>query len=93
MLTRDQLEIIIAHIVPFGGPPCISPQFLFFKYIFWSFVTIGFNTFIWEQSCAHPGLGGVRDVAFSIISHEQTQSYCFQTLDIAFPNDPISDYL
>ena len=37
------------------------------------------------------GLGGVRDVASSSISHEQTQSNqasCFQTLDAVFPKDP-----
>ena len=38
----------------------------------------------------NPGLGGVRDVAAAIISHEQTQSnrVCyFQTLDAVFPKD------
>ena len=37
-----------------------------------------------------PGLGGVRDVASAIFSHEQTQSNrvcCFQTLDAVFPKD------
>ena len=36
-------------------------------------------------------LGGVRDVAPAIISHEQTQYNrvcCFQTLDAVFPKDP-----
>ena len=44
----------------------------------------------------NPELGGVRDVAFAIISHEQTQSNrvcCFQTLDEVFPKDVFSDYL
>ena len=44
----------------------------------------------------NPGLGGVRDVASAIISHEQTQSNrvcCFQTLDVVFPKDLLSDYL
>ena len=38
----------------------------------------------------NPGLGGVRDVASAIISHEQIQWnwVCyFQTLDTVFPND------
>ena len=37
------------------------------------------------------GLGGVRDVAYAIISHEQTQLNlvcCFQALDAVFPKDP-----
>ena len=36
------------------------------------------------------GLGGVRDFASAIISHEQTQSNrvcCFQSLDAVFPKD------
>ena len=44
----------------------------------------------------HMRLGGVRDVASAIISHEQTQSNrvcCFQTLDAVFPKDLFSDYL
>ena len=43
----------------------------------------------------NPGLGGVRNVASAIISHEQTQSNrvcCFQTLDAAYPKDLLSDY-
>ena len=40
-----------------------------------------------------PGLGGLMDVASAIIYHEQTQSNCcFQTLDVVFPKDLISDY-
>ena len=38
----------------------------------------------------NPGLGGVRDVASFITSHEQSQSHlvcCFQTLNAAFTND------
>ena len=44
----------------------------------------------------NPGLGGVRDVASAITSHEQTQSNrvcCFQTLDAVFPKHLLSDYL
>ena len=42
------------------------------------------------------GLGGVRDVASAIISHEQTQSNrvsWFQTLNVVFPKDLFSNYL
>ena len=43
-----------------------------------------------------PVLGGVRDVASAMISHEQTlksdRVCCFQTLDAAFPKDLFSDY-
>ena len=51
-------------------------------YIVWSFGTVEFNTFFWEQRSAQsgasrrercrirPGLGDVRDVASAIISHE-----------------------
>ena len=46
----------------------------------------------------NPGLGGVRDIASAIISHEQTQytvklRLLFQTLDAVFPKDLFSDYL
>ena len=56
---------------------------------------MGFNTFIWEQCCLNPGLGGIRDVTSAIISHKQTRSNracCFQTLDAVFPKDLYSDY-
>ena len=44
----------------------------------------------------NPGLGGVRDLASAIITHEQTQQNrvcCFQTLDAVIPKDLLSDYL
>ena len=43
----------------------------------------------------NPELGGVRDAASAIISHEQTQSNrvcCFQTLDAIFAKDRICDF-
>ena len=46
---------------------------------------------LFENTVAlNPGLGGVSDVVFAIISHEQNQSNrtcCFQTLDAVFPKD------
>ena len=48
-----------------------------------------------SRSALNAGLGGVRDVASVIISHEQSQSnrVCrFQTLDSVFPKDLLSDY-
>ena len=60
---------------------------------FWSCGTVGFNTFIWQQSCAQPE---ARRREGCHISHEQTQSirvWCFQTLDSVFPKDIFSDYL
>ena len=44
----------------------------------------------------NPRLGGLKDVASAIISHERTLSNrvcCFQTLDAVFPKDLFSDYL
>ena len=40
--------------------------------MFWSFKTAGFDTFIGNRVVLNPGLGGVRDVASAIFSHEQT---------------------
>ena len=40
--------------------------------IFWSFGTVGFNLF-GNRVALNPGLGSVRDVASTIISHERTQ--------------------
>ena len=48
------------------------------------------------QSFVTPGARSVRDVAFAIISHEQTQSnrVCyFQTSDAVFLKDLFSDYI
>ena len=64
--------------------------------MFWSFGTVGFNTSIENRVALNPWLGGVRDVAPAIISHEQTQLNrvcCFQTLNAVFPKDLFSDYL
>ena len=49
-----------------------------------------------NQVALNPGIGGVRDVASAIISHEKTQSNrvcCFQTLNTVFPGDLVLDYL
>ena len=50
-----------------------------------------FNAFVWGNSTVlNPGLGGVRDIAFAIISHKQTQSnrVCyFQDLNAIFQKD------
>ena len=57
-----------------GGPkksPRTSIQCCYI-YIFWSFGTVGFKIFE-SRVALNPGLGGVRDVAPAIISHEQTQ--------------------
>ena len=56
-----------------------------------------FNTLFGNRVTLNPGLhvGGVRDVASAIISHEQILSNwfcCFQTVDAVFPKELFSDY-
>ena len=53
------------------------------------------STFLFGSRVAlNPWLGGVRDVASAVISHQLTQSNgfcCFQTLDAVFPKDLLSE--
>ena len=51
---------------------------------------------ILKQRLLYPGLGGVMDIASSIIFHEQnesTRACCFQILDAIFPTDLYSDHI
>ena len=51
----------------------LSPMGLWF-YIFWSFGTVWWiQNFFGNRLAFNPGLGGVRDIVSTIISHEQTQ--------------------
>ena len=67
-----------------------------FCYMFWSFGTVGLNTFIWEQGCAQPG---ARWRERCCICHYRSwtdsvnQSLLFQTLDAVFPKDLYLEYL
>ena len=74
--------------------PHIDIVLLFLHFlVFWD---CRFQDLFSNRVALKPGLGGVRDVASAIISHEQTQSnrVCyFQNLDAVFPKDPLSDYL
>ena len=64
-------------------------------YIFWSFGTIGFNTFIWEQSCTQPGPEWHESccICYYLSWRDSINRVCcFQTLDAVFPKDLLSDY-
>ena len=65
--------------------------------LFLHFLVLWGSTSLFGNTVAlSPRLGGARDVASVIISHEPTQSYqacCFLTSDALFPEDPLSDYL
>ena len=71
----DYLEITTAVDVPCGGHKKVSP-YIDIVLIFLHFLVL------WDCRVQHlfgsrvvlnPGIGGVRDVASTIISHEQTQ--------------------
>ena len=80
-----------------GNPkksPCTS---ICYFYIFWSFGTVGLNTFIWEQSFAKPG---ARTHEGCRICHDLSRTdslsnrvSCFLMLDAVFPKDLFSDWI
>ena len=81
--------------VPYGSPknsPYIDIVLCLHVLVLWDCrVQLLFGNII----VLNQGLGGVRDVASAIISHEQTQSNrvcCFQTLDAVIPKGLFSDY-
>ena len=83
----DYLEIAAAVVVACGGPkkyPCTSIQCFGFD-IFRPFGTVGLNILFASRAVLNSGLGAKRDIARTIISHEQTQSN--------FPKDLLSDCL
>ena len=49
----------------------MSPHISLYCCYFINFL-VRFNTFIWNRVSLNPGIGGVRDVAFAIISHEHS---------------------
>ena len=71
-----RLDITTTVVVPCGGPKSlpVHPYSVVVLYIFWSFRTIVVNILFRNAVALSPGLGGVRDVAYVIISNEQTKN-------------------
>ena len=83
--------------MPCGGPNKISPYIDIVLLVLHFLVPWNCRVqHLYESRVAlNSGLGGVRDVASEIISHEQNQLNrvcCFHTLDVVFPKDLFSDY-
>ena len=74
IIKRAQ-QLSLYHVVAIHRHPVRPHGVVIYIYIyifmFWSFGTVGFDTFfLGIKVSLNPGLGGVRDVASAIISHE-----------------------
>ena len=79
--------VFVAYVCPEKPPRVLSLHFL----VLWS---CRIQHLFGNRVVLNPGLGGMRDVAPAIISHEQTELNrvcCFQTLDVVFPKNLFSD--
>ena len=83
----DYLETTTAVVVPCGGPKNLRVhRYSVVNFTFSGLLGLWGSTRLFESRVAlNPGLGGVRDVASAIISHEQTQ--LSKSLDAVFPKD------
>ena len=96
ILIRLWEQLSLCCVAALKCLPVLCYSIVIFAFSGPKFGTVGFNTFIWEQSCAQSRVSGVRNGTSANISHEQTQSNqvcCFQMLDAVFPMDLFSDCL